>query len=130
MGVTWSAGDAGVVLGQRPGDQALGYWSGQEARDVTLRGGGEDAQAGEQRARRDEARAQAGNPEIARELLVPELAGVDGERARLELVGQAGRDEAAQLLGLRGDRVGVEADDALRPVGLEHAHQRDDEDAA
>ena len=91
-------------------DQTLGNWIGQEARDSPPACGRQDAQAGEERARRDQAGAQPGD--LAGRARArswrnrwASIASANG----LSSFEQAGRDQPAQLLGLRRDRVGVEA---------------------
>src|SRR5271169_780983 len=70
-----SARDGRVIFANRERDQPLSKWICQEARDVAGRPGlrNEDVQAGEDRSRGNEPRAETGDAEIARELIVAEL---------------------------------------------------------
>src|SRR5262245_58411199 len=98
----WLSGDDSVIFAKCESDQPLGGWIRQVAHDVCTVLRGQDAQACDQTARRDEAGSQPGDPEVAREVLVAEAGRVDRERVRAELVQHARRDQTLELLHLRG----------------------------
>src|SRR5437868_7962324 len=79
-----SARDGGVILAEREADQPLRDRIGQEARQLATELRRQDAQAGEQRARRDKARAQPGDLEVARQIGMAEPLRIDPQRERLE----------------------------------------------